>query len=627
MTDGNVRRQRALFWPSSFTGTLLNAPSSVTLQLPSDIVVSALFPHPGSSCKHDFIAVLEDCTVLLLDSSAGSISKLHRHVGMISLQSTIDDDTLYIMAKTTNGLLNGKSQPNNDQSLTLLSFPFSSSSREEMWSAPVKPPHKATAMQSFAICGPTLTCVWSDGSVTVSSTSPVQGVRTQHVLEIPIAKLQSHDQLPLSSKKRRSHDARNGSHASKARPATCQVVAPHKTSAIIFAAVNAVEGIRFVLISTLFGAPVSTGHVEAGATPASSKGSLLAAIPPFATGDADGGVVLALGGRLMRAAINVPPPSLAGAVGTLAPIREGQEPAVLSAAYCRQQQHVSHRMQPHSASQVSPGINATNSGPVSGPSTDGKFLMRSPSPWEPTKCFSDQNLMESLRMLALATGPVERDEDLRQLLYSLSRSNMAVTGGLLEKLANRLLKCKQWTLLEQLIRLRLPLALPLCHELLVTCAHAGQYRLLACLMREASDVALRDFVAMLRELTGQAGSLSVDAPLHQQAATAMKSYAHTVASKLCVNAEKKKSNVQRCQTAAAVVAAVEGFSGVQIALHAAVACRLDMVEIRDACRSLDSARAEHLFAYLQRWLEQMLGDGTGAWFHEVMWCVPAANIM
>ena len=224
-------------------------------------------------------------------------------------------------------------------------------------------------------------------------------------------------------------------------------------------------------------------------------------------------------------------------------------------------------------------------------------------------------------MLALATGPVEHDDKLRQLLYSLGRSNMAVTGGLLEKLADRLLKCKQWTVLEQLIRLRLPLALPLCHELLATCARAGQYRMLACLMREANDVPLPDFVDMLRELTGQSGGLSSDAPLHRQAATAMKSYAHAVACKLCVIAEKKKCNIQSCQTAAAVVAAVEGFSGVQITLHAAVACRLDMVEIRDACRSLDSARAEHLFAYLQLWLEHMLGDGIGAWFDEVIWCV------
>lgn len=598
-------------------------PSSVTLQLPGDIVVSALFPHPGSSCKHDFIAVLEDCTVLLLDSSVGSMSKLYGHAGITSLQVNIDDDTLYIMAKSTHGLLNGKSQSNHAKPLMLLSFPFSSSSSEEMWSAPIKPPQKAAAMQSFAIHGDTLTCVWSDGSVTVSSASPVQGVRTQHVLEIPMARVKFIDQQPLASKKRNNHDARNGSHASHTRPATCQVVAPHKAWAIIFSPADAVEGLRFVLISTLFGAPVSTGHVEAGAIPNSSEGSLIAAIPPFSTGYADGGVVLALGGRLIRATITVPKANLATAVGTLAPIRVGKEPAVLSGVLSteyRQQQQVSHCMQPLS-SQVPPGVIATNSGAVLGPRTNGKFIMRSPSPWEPTKSFCDQNLMESLCMLALATGPVEHDDKLRQLLYSLGRSNMAVTGGLLEKLADRLLKCKQWTVLEQLIRLRLPLALPLCHELLATCARAGQYRMLACLMREANDVPLPDFVDMLRELTGQSGGLSSDAPLHRQAATAMKSYAHAVACKLCVIAEKKKCNIQSCQTAAAVVAAVEGFSGVQITLHAAVACRLDMVEIRDACRSLDSARAEHLFVYLQLWLEHMLGDGIGAWFDEVIWCV------
>lgn len=625
VSDANIGRQKALFWSDSFTGTLLSVPTAVTLQLRCDTAVSALFPHPGSSCKYDFIAVLEDCTILLLDSAAGSFSKLYGHSGMTTMSTSMDDTSLYVMARTAHREFNGNSDQSHIQPLMLLSFPFDSSSSEEMWSAPIKPQQKASTLQSFAIHGATLTCVWSDGSVTISSLSPVRGVRTQHFLEIPAASIGQHSPQTLTSKKRRNHETRNGSHAIQGAFAKTQVVAPHENCAIIFSPEVASQGVRYVVISTLFGAPISDGHIQAEAPLLSRGASLLAAAAPPAAGhQSSNDVLLGLGGRLVRAVISVPPPSLAGAVGTLVPVRERKEAAVLSAD-CLQRQQNSCCIRPLSHTDVHTGTPARKNGAESGSGSSGNFIRRVPSPWALSQNFSDEELNQTLRAVALSTGPIEREDKLKKLLCGLGSSSMVVTGGMLEKLADRLLEGELWPLLEQLIRLRPPLSLPRCHAMLATCANAGQYHLLACLMREASDVDLVDFSNMLRELTAQAGGLSADAHLQRQGATAIKGYAHGTAVKLCAQAEAKKLNLQSCQAAAAAVSATEGFSGVQITLHAVVACRLDEVEVRDACRALDSTRAEHLFVYLQRWLEEMLGQRSGAWFDEAVWCVSLSH--
>eukprot|EP00892_Ulva_mutabilis_P007137 jgi/Ulvmu1/4796/UM020_0081.1 len=624
VTDSTTGRHKALFWSDDFSGSLLNVTSSVPLKLRSDQVVSGLFPHPSSSSKHDFIAVLADCTVMVLDSSAGSMSKLFGHVGSTTLHACVDGKTLYVMAKTMPAAGNGKAAK-QQKSFVLIGLPFDSSSSEDVWTAHVKPPQNATELQSFVVSGITLTCVWVDGSITILSVSPARGVRQQHTLDIPAARTTPAD-MASSSKKRRTHNAPNGVSPSISS-GRCHVTALHEHSVILFASSGDARETRFVVINTLFGAPVSTGLVDANVVRKSQHSRLVAAArPPNASQDSGNSVFLAFDGRVVRTSIPAPEAALAGAVGCLAPARGDAQSAVLSAECIIHQQTAGA---PQALRRV--GTDACSAarsrGEQSRPPSQTNFLVKAQSTWERNTSVEHPDLIGTLQKVALATGPVDNESEVQELINALGPSRMVLTGDLLEKLAGRLQESKQWTLLEQLVRRRPLRSLPLCPCILSTCAEEGQLRILSCLLREASDVALPDFIAMLRELTTEVATGQVDRQALQQASAAMQTYAYGVARRLCIHAEDKKRSLQGSQAAAAAVAAVDGFSGMQIVMHAAIACRLDVHEILDACRSLDSIGTEHLLAYLQIWLERMLGDGSRAWFNEVLWhgdlCVPS----
>ena len=620
VTESSVGRQRALFWSHDFSGTLLNAPSSVSLQLGSSHqVVWSLFPHPGTGSKHDFIAVLGDCTVILLDSSAGSMSRLFGQAGLTTLHACMDSKTLYVMARCTHAAGNGKSASSEKTAFTLVGLPFGSSSSEDIWSTAVKPPRISAALQSFIVCGVTLTCVWSNGSVTVSSVNPSRGVRSQHTLDISAADVSLRSSQAMN-KKRRNQDAPNDCHAIDTCQSKCSIVALHEHAVVVIAPGKDAQGVQFVVLNTLFGAPVRTGHVGQGMSQSLGSFSLLAAQPSMVDHRCHESVVLARGGSVVRAMIPVPQPSLASAVGCLAPARHDAQAALLSADYLLRQQTASC---PQSLKQANRcvGSDSNELGKDAGSSRHTSFLVRAQSSWQLGGSDDDKDLVNMLQSIALAAGPVEDADKAKELLSVLSTSSILLTGDLVEKLARRLQASKQWVLLEHLIRHRPLRALPLCPHILATLAQAGQYRMLKCLMREARDVAHHDFVDMVRELTAGGGSGTVSRHSEQWAPDMMQSYAYGVASKLCCHAEAKKRSLQSCQAAAAAVAAVEGFSGAQIAMHAALACRLDLHDILNACRALDGVRAENLLGYLQQWLERMLGDSSGAWFHEVLWCV------
>lgn len=608
----NITQQtKVLCWPNTFSGSLIDSPVCVVLELSSSQAVHAVFPHPGSTGSEDFIILLDDCTVICLNSAKGSVSTSYRRKrASVIVQAAVDDSALYIMAKTTPRPADKGSGGDKIDSVDLLAIPFGTRSSDEMWSETVKPV-TCSSLLCFAIREATLTCVWSDGSVTVSTVRSQEKAEADFVLKLPVASMQP-DELPIIDGMPNS-GVQNRVHTGCSRRKTVQAVAPHKHSAIIFCASPAAEGVEYFVISTLFGAPVSKGCVTANVPLLRSELSLHVAAPTFSAGDTrSSNVVLAVGGRIFQPVVELPSSNLAGVIGALAPVREGHPVSTACVEYFQQSLkpsclhsfrpvHVSTR--PRSGNNLSEAVH----------SSDGTFIQKQRTPWQPLRSEDDHQRCEAMWKAGLATGPIN-DDELQVLLQWLSESGEVITGGVLEKLANRFLGLRNWELLDQLVNLKTPLSLSLCHAALGICACNGKYRTLVCFLRRSEDIALPDFIEMLRALT------SSDTQAHREEATALKSHAYKEAIRYCENAESKSRNMRCCHTAAAAVAGVEGFSGAQIALHAAISCRLDASDVKDACRALDDRMAENLFTYLMLWLERMLGQGAIGLFDDPFWC-------
>lgn len=595
-TDTFTQRKKAIFWSQDFTGTLLNAPVTCSLAIHQESGVSALFANPAKEGTHDFVAVLDDGTVLLLESAMGTMMKLFSPGTCSTARAKMDHQVLCVCASPPSKAVNGATSK-LQQRRQLFIIPFNSASNAEMRTLDVPQIAACDQLQDFVVAGKLLTCLWSTGAVSVHDVPSMgKSCTVRHVLQLP------QFSLPTSSNK--GVKRRNGkAPPTEAIVALCHVIALREHVVAILSPRNVQKdsGVPYAVLNTLFGTLSGLGDVPV-ASPGSSTEQGILVEAAHTPGDMSSArcshqeVVVAAGGRVVKWGVTTTGATLVNAIGSLA---AGSQPNVTSF------------ISPCAAASVLELEDMEPASDQQHADVQGGFIERcdrklASSSQERTGLFSAVQ-----KIIALCEVD-SNSAALDSVLSQCCDKTVLLTGGMLEKFAGWLSAHQQWAALHKLVVARRLLSLGQCPCILRACAAAEQYSTLLHLLRHAQHVDADDMGGLLESLLLRvlAGS---------DCASALRKRARAAAEQSCVTAEQNTTS-GKVAAAACACAAVDGFTGVHLLLHAVVACKLDSRVVGQACEHLGTVSMACMLAYLRQWVDRMLSSRARSWFSTVKWC-------
>lgn len=604
VSDTFTQRKKALFWPLDFTGTLLNAPVTCSLALRQDAGVSALFANPAKGGTHDFVTVLDDGTVLLLESAMGTMVKLFSPGMCSAARAKMDQQVLCVCATTPSTAVNGATSKLRKRH-RLFVIPFNSPNNSETRTLDVPQIAVNDELQDFAVSCKLLTCLWSTGSVSVLDIPAMSHTCiVRHTLQLP------QFSLPTAGNNK-GVKRRNGKSpaAEQTGVSLCRVVALRDHAIAILSPRKEQKGnaVPYVVLNTLFGTVSESASFPATLPSLSPEQGIIVETvqKPSDVASAEWGshqeVVVAAGGHVVKWGVTVKDATLANAIGSL---------AASSQPSCAQP-NTSHALTPSAVATVLEleDVEPTQDGQQE--DSKGAFVQRCDrqlvsSSVECTELYSAVQQTLALREVGSNSATVD------SILTQCCDKKVLLTGGMLEKFASWLAEHKQWPALQKLVIARRLLSLGQCPCILRACAEAEQYATLIHLLRHSQDVVADDLGALLEALLCRilAGS---------DRASALRKRARAAAEQCCVAAEQHTTSV-KVASASCACAAVDGFTGVHFVLHAVVACKLDARVIGKACEHLGTATMACMLAYLRQWVDRMLSSRAASWFSATKWC-------
>ena len=596
VTDNFTQRKKAIFWSQEFTGTLLNAPVTCSLAVHQDAGVSALFANPAKGGTHDFVAVLDDGTVLLLESTTGTMMKLFSPGACSAARAKMDQQALCVCATLPRAAVKGAASKLQKRR-QLFVIPFNSPSNADMRTLDVPQIAATDDLQDFVIAGKLLTCLWSTGAVSVLDVPSMgKSCTVRHVLQLP--------QFSLPTGSNKGVKRRNGkSPPTEVAVSQCRLIALRDHAVAILSPRSAAKdtGVPFAILNTLFGTLSEVGAMPVTLPSSSAEQGILveAAHMPSDLLSAQGShqeVVVAAGGRVVKWGVTTKEATLASVIGSLA---------------ASSQADVANSFVPCAAASV---LELEDGDPARDQQDEaGKvgFIQR-----------CDKKLVSSSQERTELHSAVQKTLELRDVgsnsaaldsvLSQCCDKTALLTGGMLEKFAGWLADQKQWVALQKLAAARKLLSLGQAPCILRACAEAEQYVTLLHLLRHAQHVDADDLGGLLDTLLRGilAGS---------DRASALRKRARAAAEQSCITAEQNTTS-GKIAAAACACAAVDGFTGVHLLLHAVVACMLDDRVVGKACEHLGTASMACMLAYLRQWVDRMLSSRARSWFTTVKWC-------